>query len=435
MVDRIKALPYNFRQWMYRPGMRHAKRSMSSVPRCGGSVKRPAMDYEELLVQTQTYVRDFFAAHADPRYVYHNLRHTEKVVQAAEQIANHFQLSPEDFFIVVAAAWFHDLGYLLREGDHEEEGARLAQAFLEKIPLEERVVRAVRGCILATRIPQKPGNLLEQILCDADLFHLGTEEFREVNKRMRAEAELVKGVAIDKQTWRKHTIQFLGDHHYHTDYVRLLLGEGKARNMERLQEKAARDSESPATAPAAGEKKKKEKAGNRPERGIETMFRVTSTNNQRLSDMADNKAHIMITVNSIILSAVISLLLRKLDSNPHLIIPTYLILAVGVFAIIFSILATRPNLPSGTFTQDDIDKKQVNLLFFGNFYRMNLDDYTQGMLRVMEDRDFLYGSLIRDVYSQGIVLGRKYRLLRISYNIFMYGLIASVIAFVIATVY
>jgi hypothetical protein len=102
--------------------------------------------------------------------------------------------------------------------------------------------------------------------------------------------------------------------------------------------------------------------------------------------------------------------------------------------IIFSIIATRPNLPAGKFSQSDIEEKKVNLLFFGNFYRMNLTDYTAGMLQVMNDRDFLYGTLIKDVYSQGVVLGRKFRLLRISYNIFMYGLIASVIAFVTATI-
>ncbi len=84
------------------------------------------------------------------------------------------------------------------------------------------------------------------------------------------------------------------------------------------------------------------------------------------------------------------------------------------------------------FTQKDIDEKKVNLLFFGNFYKMSLEDYASGMLKMMDDSDFLYGSLIRDVYFQGIALGRKYKLLRLSYNIFMFGLIISVIAFVIA---
>src|SRR5262249_48613049 len=150
-----------------------------------------------------------------------------------------------------------------------------------------------------------------------------------------------------------------------------------------------------------------------PERGIETMFRITSGNNQRLSDMADGKAHILITVNSIILSAIISLVLRKLDTNSFIIIPTFMLLAVSVMSIIFSILATRPSIPRGIFSLEEIDDKKVNLLFFGNFYKMKLDDYYTGMQKVMNDKDLLYHTLIMDVYSQGVVLGRKYHQLRI----------------------
>lgn len=164
------------------------------------------------------------------------------------------------------------------------------------------------------------------------------------------------------------------------------------------------------------------------------MFRISSNNHQRLSDMADNKANIMITTTSIILSILLSVLLRKLEDNQHLMIPTLLLLTVCVVTLVFSILATRPSLPAGRFTDQDIDDKKVNLLFFGNFYRMSYDDYSKGMGTMMNDRDFLYGSLTRDVYSQGIVLGRKYRLLRTGYNVFMYGIIASVLAFVIAVI-
>jgi hypothetical protein len=282
---------------------------------------------------------------------------------------------------------------------------------------------------------------------------------------MRKEVEARKGTDISKDDWRKGTIRLFEMHHYFTDYCQLLLNDKKKEILDKLKNKAAEKEEKTKDNSAQTEKlkqheekasvipviplssdtntvvtenpstkKKKEEKAKRPERGIETMFRITSGNNQRLSDMADNKAHIMITVNSIILSAIISLLLRKLEEYNFLKWPTYLILAVCVSTIIFSIIATRPSLPAGRFTQADIDEKKVNLLFFGNFYRMNLSDYTSGMLQVMSDRDFLYGTLIKDVYSQGVVLGRKFRLLRISYNIFMYGLIASVLAFVIATI-
>jgi hypothetical protein len=182
--------------------------------------------------------------------------------------------------------------------------------------------------------------------------------------------------------------------------------------------------------------KKKDKAAKdkkeQPDKGIETMFRVSSSNHQRLSDMADNKANIMITVNAIILSAVISLLVRRLEDQPYLILPTILLISISLVAMIFSILSTRPNIPPGTFAPQDVDGKKVNLLFFGNFYKMSLPDYKEAMLKTMEDRDMLYGNLIMDGYAQGVVLGKKYRLLRIAYNIFMFGLIASVIAFFVA---
>ena len=167
-------------------------------------------------------------------------------------------------------------------------------------------------------------------------------------------------------------------------------------------------------------------------RGIDTVFRISSNNNQRLSSQADSKAHILIQVNSIIISVLLSLLLRKIEDHTNLAIPAVLLLTVNLATIIFSILATRPRIPPGTFSKADVDEKKVNLLFFGNFYKMSLEDYAAGMLTMMDDRDFLYGSLIRDVYFQGIALGRKYRWLRLSYDVFMYGLIASVMAFLVA---
>lgn len=421
------------------------------------------MNYPDLSRKVQEHVLNFFHAQQDEQFVYHNLEHTQGVVKAATRIANHYQLNERDFFIVTTAAWFHDAGYFGDYYHHEEKGAALASAFLRPEGVDEETLQLIGQCILATKMPQRANTRLEEIVCDADLFHLGTDEFPEKNKLMRREAEMKKGIHISKDDWRKGTIRLFESHHYFTDYCQLLLNDKKQEHLDKLKRKAASKSEKEtpvivppepplppvksipvlplasssihtAEDPLSKKKREKEEKASRPDRGIETMFRITSNNNQRLSDMADNKAQIMITVNSIILSAVISLLLRKLEEYSYLAWPTYLILTVSVFTIIFSILATRPSVPSGLFTSQDMADKKVNLLFFGNFYKMNLEDYSSGMRQVMGDRDFLYGTLIRDVYSQGVVLGRKYRLLRISYNIFMYGLIISVLAFVIASI-
>ncbi|MDO3640856.1 Pycsar system effector family protein [Mucilaginibacter sp. L3T2-6] len=422
------------------------------------------MNYQHLLEQGQEYVLSFYKSHDTSSLLYHNREHTEDVAGAVIKIANHYQLADDDFFVVMAAAWFHDLGYMVDVKVHEEKGAELAMAFFGEKQLDKKHLDAIKSCIMATRMPQMPANLLEQIICDADLFHLGTGDFKEKDKLLFKEVRLLHNADISKAHWLEKSIAFVENHTYHTDYCRLLLNDGKQQNIKYLKkrlEKEQKKSEkeknkedkalahpsgdikygatiieeyhAPKTEESKSEKKKKEKE--KPEKGIETMFRISSSNHQRLSDMADNKAHIMITVNSIILSAIISLLLRRLSEYGYLVWPTFILLAVSLLAMTFSILSTRPSIPAGNFTREDVDNKKVNLLFFGNFYKSALDDYNYGMQKMMEDRDFLYGSLIRDVYAQGVVLGRKYRLLRIAYNIFMFGLIGSVIAFAIASAF
>ncbi len=403
------------------------------------------MDYSNILEQAQHYVRSYFDAHVNDKLYYHNRRHTEMVAEAATQIAQHYQLNDADFFTVTVAAWFHDIGYL--SGDfkgHEERGAKMAQAYLEGTGVERAVIESVCRCIIATQLPQRAVGLTEQIVCDADLYHLGTGEFGERNKLMRKEAEAVKDRKISKEEWRRSTIRLLEGHQYYTDYCRLLLNEKQQQNLNKLLAKdpeAGENSlegllrehgvkeESAVEASTPKEKKDKKKD---PGKGIDTVFRITSGNNQKLSSQADSKAHILIQVNSIIISVLLSLLLRKIEDHTNLAIPAVILLTVNLVTIIFSILATRPHIPPGTFSKADLDEKKVNLLFFGNFYRMTLEEYAGGMLIMMDDKDFLYGSLIRDVYYQGIALGKKYRWLRLSYNVFMYGLIASVVAFLIA---
>ncbi|MBE7179271.1 MAG: phosphohydrolase, partial [Mucilaginibacter polytrichastri] len=303
------------------------------------------------------------------------------------------------------------------------------------------------------RMPQKPQDLLGQIICDADLFHLGMPEFKETSKLMRKEKKLFGCAGTGKKKWENSNLNFLESVNYHTDYARTLLSKGKEDNFSKLKKKLEKEqsdkdddaNEQPKNdiqnkladdeliLPAYKTKSKKQQ--DKPSRGIETMFRTTSTNHLRLSEMADSKANIMISVNSIILSIIISVLLRKLEDNPNLVIPTIIFMVSCLTTIIFSILATRPNVTSGRFSKEAIEKKEANLLFFGNFHQMKLEDYEWGISKAMADNDFLYGSMTRDIYYLGVVLGRKYKLLRIAYNFFMFGFVVSVIAFAIATIF
>src|ERR1700743_2963427 len=128
------------------------------------------MDYQQLLEKVHDHVIAYHREHDTKNLLYHNLKHTQDVVAAATQIANHYQLNDDDFFIVLAAVWFHDLGYLTNISSHEETGSELAGTFLEKHHVSADNINLVKGCIKATKMPQSASTLLEEIVCDADLF-------------------------------------------------------------------------------------------------------------------------------------------------------------------------------------------------------------------------------------------------------------------------
>ena len=404
---------------------------------------------KSLVSAAEQYVVNIFSQKIGKDFSFHSFNHTREVVLHTELIAGNYELSEEDHTAVVLAAWFHDTGYSAGlKKVHEEESQKIATEFLKQHNAPQSLIDKVNGCIIATRMPQSPTNLIEQIICDADLFHLGTKGFKEKNKLLRQEINTVEDNKIGKKEWINLNIEFLDRHRYFTDYAREMLEPVKQSHMKNLMEKAGKKKKqventsvnepelamNPIDAvkePPAPEPKPEEKKPKVPktERGVVAMFKIMSESHINLSQMADSKANIMISVNTIVLSIMVSVLLGKLQFYPEFIIPTVILVVVCLSAVVFAILATRPNISSGTFTREDIQNKQINLLFFGNFYNMELPDYDWAMKEMMMDKDYLYGSMINDIYFLGVVLARKYKLLRISYSIFMYGLIAAIIAF------
>ena len=168
-----------------------------------------------------------------------------------------------------------------------------------------------------------------------------------------------------------------------------------------------------------------------PGRGVESMFRLTARNQINLSSIADNKANILISINTIILTVLVSMGIGRIADYPNFIIPGIVFLSTCLITIIFAILSTRPKISSGKFTEEDIHNKKVNLLFFGNFYNMTMNEYEWAVKEMMKDNNYLYTSMIRDQYSLGKVIGRKYNLLRVAYTVFMIGLVLSSIMFAI----
>lgn len=374
-----------------------------------------------------------------PKYVYHNFNHLNQTVEAAIEIGTGCNLTDDEMEIVCIAGWLHDLGIIQKSDGHEEISAQIAREFLATKKYPNEKIEKVAGCILATQMPQNPRSLLEEVLCDADISHLGRKSFWDTSNLLRIELERVKNEVYDDISWMKFQIDFLTNHKFHTQFAHLKLNNQKYKNITELTlllDKANKKQQEITDKQVIREETalaKKIKADT-PERGIETMFRVTQTNHIRLSAMADNKANIMLSINAIILSIVISSIFPSLASNPNIAAPTAILILVCILSIVFATLSTRPKITQGTFTKDDILNKKANLLFFGNFFNVELEEYEWGMKQVMKDRDYLYSSMIRDFYFLGKVLAKKYKYLRICYQVFMFGLILAMISYVMAYV-
>ena len=392
-----------------------------------------------ILQAVENHVSKIYKEKSPPENIYHDLAHTHSVVQSINKIGSASKLSDDELEKVMIAGWFHDIGYIESGENHEEISSDYARKFLESIEYPDDKILQVIDCIMATKIPSDPQETMEKVICDADLHHLGEKEFFDKNELFRTEYEKRNNEIVSEFDWIKRNIDFFTQHKYYTKYAREKYDEQKSANLLKLQKKFRKklkklEDDKIKEEKIAVDKEKieiKKQIEKKAERGIETMFRNTMRTHVSFSSMADSKANIMISVNTLMLGAVATILARKLDTNPHLIIPTLVLSIVCLTTLVFAIMVTRPKITSGTFTKEDIEKKRANLLFFGNFYNMNLKDFTWGMQQMMNDKDYLYGCMINDFYYLGQVLGKKYKNLRICYNIFMYGFIISIILFVV----
>ncbi|KOY51921.1 Pycsar system effector family protein [Polaribacter dokdonensis] len=389
-----------------------------------------------IINEVEKFVYNLLSEKLHANYVYHNLSHTQRVVEKTIEISEDSNIKGDDLENLTIAAWFHDVGFTVSDENHEEESIKIASEFLKSLNFSEDRIAAIGNLILATKMNSIPKNKLEEVLRDADSAHLASKNFFDYTSLLRKEWELVLEKTYSNKEWIALNLAFFTQkHRYYTEFALRNWSKTKDKNLAKLlknQKKLKKENKKFRQKKEALDIKKNKSIV--PERGVETMFRVALRNHITLSDIADTKANILLSVNAIIVSLALSSLLPKLDnpSNSHLFVPTIIFVGFTVISIILSILATRPNVTEGKFTKDDVAKRKVNLLFFGNFHQMKLDDFEWGISEMMQDRDYLYGSLTKDLYYLGLVLNRKYKILRITYTVFMTGIIVSVIAFAVS---
>lgn len=388
----------------------------------------------DLITKTEDFVFNLFKENLPNNFLYHNFTHTKRVLRSANEIIANSEVTPEDTIILQLAALLHDTGYIKVRDNHEEESARIATDFLKKQQVDQHIIDAVNKCIMATKFKDTPKTKLEKIIRDADASHFGKEYFDEASEFLRKELELQDVKTYSTSEWLAENIEVLSQQHqFYTDYALRNWQSQKESNLANLIKSKRKEKRRDHKEKIKAEYKAQAKDSS-PERAIQSFYRTSLRNHMKLSDIADTKANILLSVNAIIISLMLSTLFSKFDNpaNQFLIIPTIILMLSSITSMILSIIATRPNITTGEFTKEDVENREVNLTFFGNFHKMKLEDFEWAIHELLKDKNYVYSSLTKDLYFLGKVLDRKYRILRTTYTIFMVGMIISVIAFAIS---
>jgi len=381
----------------------------------------------DILEKAHDYVAQQISGAASDQTAVYNLPHARALVAVTEDIGKANKLSEEEMRVVLLAAWLHDLSYLAPVSGNP---LLPVSNFLQLHGLSGDEADKIQRCIAASHYPQRPQNAMEEVLCDAVASFMASPDYLALAEQQANAASAKK---TDAYVWIEAQKALLKKHAFFTKYAKRTFADGKEANLKLLKKKGkdfSKDNEELETLWEENkslrrdlEKEKEQKVS----KGIETMFRTTMASHLQLSVMADSKANLMISINAIIASIMISSFVRKFEEVPHLIVPSILLTIVCVLTIVFAVLSTRPNIKKKMAPKDNLD-----FLFFGDFVQLTPDTYKENIRGIMHNHERLYDSMIDNIYMQGKVLAKKYRLLKLSYNVFMIGFGVVLLSYAIA---
>ncbi|MCB9289117.1 MAG: hypothetical protein H6560_17540 [Lewinellaceae bacterium] len=381
--------------------------------------------------QAREFVLRLFGQRQDGRLLVHNYNFADTLAGYVKAIAKEEGAGAEVLEQALLGAWFIPTGYLYDYREPAHFSVEFTRQFFGQAEYPAEKQEQVVGCILSVAEGRLLSGAAERILSDAiqaTTYLQGTEDGLPL---LRLEREFLLGRKYTKVEWSRGLLEELLRIKLHTHSAQArfqpLLAQA-IHNCRQVLEKHNKKAEEEDDGSFISLERKV------PVRGVQTFFRANYRNHINLSAIADNKANIMISVNTILVSVLITFLsYRNIGENsPQILLPVVIFLVTGMASLIFAVLSARPKVtmlnPEGAAPE----AVRRNVVFFGNFVTLSLEQFEEAMEDVFNDSELLYGNMVRDLYHLGKVLEKKYRYLAISYNIFMAGFIATVCTFLIA---
>lgn len=380
----------------------------------------------DLQQEAQQYVYEYLSINLPSSYVYHDYNHAEEVAEVTDELAEAAALAEQHKAALLLAAWFHDTGYCEGKEGHEARSVEIFEQFADKHrdPLIDR--EAVSQLILSTKHDIQPATKLEKLLHDANYAYLGRKRFERRGRLLRLEEEAIQDIKFSLYDWQQHMLELQLETKFYTAEAHQAFAKRKNKNIASQREDIVK----------ARKTTVRKKTGKDFGRGVDTIYRITLRNHINLSSIADGKANMIISINTLVLSILITAgsagfsLSTSIQDNLEYIIPVLILMLTSLIAITFAVFSAIPKVSGQDFTEEDVKQHKVSLLYFGNFLKLEKGEFVGYLRDLKEDQEVLYDDLSRDLYNLGMVLRKKYRLLTYAYRTFVGGLVLSFLVFI-----
>lgn len=371
-------------------------------------------------------VKNIFSDSSNDVLFFHNYVLTENIVLQAKELSFEEECSEELREIILFSVWFLFTGYTRNYNTPLPKSAEFAKDFLRKNNYDTEQIKKVEKRILQFDPQKKPEEASGKIINDAVFSFFGQKDFFRLAEQWRLEEEHFREEEYLSDEWNRKLMERLVEHRFYTLSAQKKFDVEKNNNIlaqRKNLEKATKTSMRVRTGKDFG-------------RGIDTLYRNTLRGHLDLSSIADGKANMIISINTIVLSilitggsASISISNFNIQENIQFIVPTLILMTSSLGAIIFGVLSAIPKYSEMDFDMKDVKENKVSLLFFNNFLSVEKEEFVEYLNGLKVNQGLLYEDLARDVYNLGGVLKKKYLLLNIAYKLFVIGLALSFLCF------
>ena len=380
----------------------------------------------QLISAAHDFVKDFLIKNLPSRRLYHNLEHAREVAEVCEDLSKSMNIPSMDRTSLQLAALFHDTGYAFKPDNVTEGSIKVLDKFLDSQEVDSNIVATTKRLITSVRTNDEPSEPLEQLFHDANMSYMGRKRFFRRSDLLRIEKEHFDGKKYPAFEWNKTLLDKLVNHRFLTTEAQLKFTARQYKNITKQKGLTSR----------ALTKTTRKRTGKDFGRGVDTLYRVTLRNHINLSRIADGKANMIISINTLVLSIIItagafgfSLDQLSFEESLMYLIPVVMLMLTALSTIIIAVFSALPKVSGEKFTMEDVKTHKLSILFFGNFLQLSREDFVEHLRILKTDQEVLYDDLSRDLYNLGAVLKYKYKLLSLSYKVFIIGLVVSIMTF------